>query len=146
MISFVIGVFIVLFLGLLVPGKLEPSTRGAPKKMGNLIWLTPFHRSGDRVKRCLSEDPALSGFFQLGRRCVETSDDVIGRFLLNPRQFVEFYFLRLQRPCCLRELPIPVPQTQSASHRRVRRNAFNCRDARLQSRLLALRRRRTSDH
>jgi hypothetical protein len=39
--------------------------------------------STDRVKRSLSERSAPSGFFQLGRKCVETSDDVINKTLLK---------------------------------------------------------------
>src|SRR6266480_2069544 len=38
---------------------------------------------------------------------------------------------------CPRELPIRVPETQSAFHPRLQRNASRCRDVRLQSRLFA---------
>src|SRR6266513_876051 len=47
-------------------------------KKGELILAQPSSAvgSGDRAKRCLSEHPALQ-LLQPGRRCVETSDDVI---------------------------------------------------------------------
>src|SRR6266700_1753236 len=46
--------------------------------------------SGDRAKRCLSEGSAAQAF-QVGRKCAETSDDVIKYIVQNPSRRVKSF-------------------------------------------------------